>query len=84
MSILEVHADLRRTNALLERLARCAEVAIHNVWGIRLGHINEPAPDANPQERESVGYANDPDTMKHELERLAGLASSTEDEDVSS
>lgn len=72
MSLVTLNADLRTLNKLLERLARCAEVAVYNTWGIRMGHINEIPEDVNPREKESVAYANDPDTAKRELQRIAG------------
>lgn len=70
MSFIEVHPDLRRTNYLLDRIARALERQLFEEHKVRLGHMTEPAQDPNPREKPTVSYATDEDTQRRELERI--------------
>lgn len=72
MAFIEMQADLKQTNLLLERLTRALERILLEQYEVRYGHCAEPAPDPNPREKETVDYASDEATVKRELLKLAG------------
>ena len=71
MALIEMNADLKKTNELLERLVKVAERWMAESTAIRYGHTTEPIEGARPGEDESVAYATDEETMKRELKALA-------------
>jgi hypothetical protein len=57
MAFIQVQADLRETNRLLERLVRVGERFLLERYGIRMGHCTEPSFDRTGNGKESVPYA---------------------------
>ncbi len=41
-------------------------------YNVRLGHCVEKAPDPHPEEKPSVAYHTDEDTLREDLKALAG------------
>ena len=41
-------------------------------YSVRMGHCTERAPDPNPNEKPTVGYHTDEQTLREELKELAG------------
>lgn len=70
MALIEFTGDLKRTNELLDRLARAAELFLLAQYQIRTGSTVGAMPDPSPREKESVDYASDEATLKDQLERL--------------
>jgi len=52
-------------------------------YSVRMGHCTERASDPNPQEKPTVGYHTDEQTLREELKTLAGFPGEpgAEDED---
>lgn len=71
MAWIELITDLKRTNALLERIARVGERLLLEQYGVQLGHTTEPAPDPQPSEKATVTYATDETLVRQKLEILA-------------
>lgn len=69
MSFIELHPDLRRTNELLERIARVGERFLLERYGVRMGHTTEPATDPNPSEKPTITYATDEETARRKVEQ---------------
>ena len=81
MALIEMQADLKLTNQLLERLVKVAERWMAETTRIRYGHTVEPIPNARPGEDESVAYASDEETVKRELVALAKKFRSEDEQD---
>lgn len=70
MAFIEMQADLKRTNELLERIARVGERLLLEQHNIRMGHCVEKAPDPNPSEKPTIDYATDEGLLRQELEEM--------------
>jgi hypothetical protein len=70
MAFIEMQADLKRTNELLDRIARVGERFLLEAYNVRMGHCIEKADDPNPKEKASITYATDEEMLKLELEEL--------------
>jgi len=51
---LDIQADLKRNNQLLERLTKVAEQLLYSAYGVRLGHVLDEQPNPSAQEKATV------------------------------
>lgn len=67
MALIDVNPDLKRTNELLERIARVGEIIVLRQWGIRMGHCAERLDDPNPRVKSETTYTTDESALRQEL-----------------
>lgn len=82
MAFIEMQADLARTNAMLERIARSLERILLEQYNVTYGHCAEQASDPSPKEQPTVQYATDEATTRARMIEAMGLVRKMEGEEL--
>lgn len=82
MALIEMQADLKQTNALLERLVKAVERILVEQYNVRYGHCAEAVVDPNPQVKETVEYASDKALVRQTLMKLAGVTQGEDEGEI--
>lgn len=80
MAFIQVQADLREMNRLLERLVRVGERFLLERYGVQMGHCTEPPFNGKGNGKELVPYAAEKTAAWPRLNNLPGTVDEGEGE----